>query len=363
LGLLFVASCGAGDEAPKESPKAGPPALAVPALKLSFNWQDLAVRGFDHRDYPGLVRLFAEGELSPSSKVLVISPCSGFFEYPLTAILGPTGGMLAACTKQSNWARLTEDFAGAPNLTVQQTFELKSLADEPSFDLAIVYDLNTEIPGEGPAAAFLASQLKPGGKLLFVHDRFVRYFSPELSWSPAHILGTFRREGPDFPLFKKLDPAVRADLQRQLDDGRTLLDQDSALRLFNEFNRLLPDPDLFLALNAFYNAKTGFSSEFLALLSDEQVQLARWLYWDLSHDLFGGQIDSGSEFLGVSVLNQMLISSVFAITIPAGRGQKERNLHFDTEYLRKALGSLGLAWVKTVEDFADVKVELFTMAP
>jgi hypothetical protein len=160
-----------------------------------------------------------------------------------------------------------------------------------------------------------------------------------------------------------LDPAVRAEVQRQLVDHGELLDQATAVSLFNEFNRLLPNPDLFLALNAFYNAKTGFSSEVFAFMSDQQIQLTRWLYWTLSEDLIGGKIDSGSEVLAVSMLNQMLISSVFAITIPAGRGQKERDLHFDTEYLRKAFGNLGLAWVKTVEDFADVRIELFTMGP
>jgi hypothetical protein len=363
LSLALLAACGSKDAPPAAPPDPNANGSGAPSGKLALNWQDLADPGLDPAVFPGLQRLLSEAGLTASSNVLVLGPCSGFLEYPIGATIGTTGHLVAACTRPSNWTRLQGDLGVAPNIKVLQTFELGSFKTDLAFDVAIIFDLSTELPGEGPAASFLASHLKPGGKLLFVHERFLRFFSPDLAWSPARLLDTFRREGPEFPLFKKLDPDLRADLQRQLDDPRALLDQATAVRLFDEFNRLLPDPSLFLELNAHFNAKTGFSGEIMAFIPAEKVQLTRWLYWTLSRDLLSDKIDTAEEVLGVSVLNHVLLSSIFAINIPAGRNQKERPLNFDTGYLVNAFGALGLTWVKTVEDFADVKLEVFTTAP
>jgi hypothetical protein len=73
-------------------------------------------------------------------------------------------------------------------------------------------------------------------------------------------------------------------------------------------------------------------------------------------------VDSPDKILDLALLNHVVVAAVLGISQPQRRNPKEAVLHFDTGQLARAFGTLGLAWQGTVEDFSELKVELFVKA-
>jgi hypothetical protein len=323
-----------------------------------MDWMDYVEPTYDFSKHPGVIQLLTRLKVPEAASILLLSPCSGFFEFAVNRLRSPSAALDCLCTKTPNRIRLKKELENSPGFRVFSFDE--TVATPKQYDLILWFDFTSEVPGFGSGSRLLASSLKPGGTFAFVNARDFPNISPRMNWSPVALYQAFYMEGPEFPLFKLLSPQLAARVTTELAADQLEFSQATTLGIFAAINQALETVQLFKSLNEYYNKKSGFASEMISFAPFDYIATLQHLYLINSDSIVGDKPVSEYAIEEIRAINWLAITAILSISTERGRSKGEIIECFGQTFIKDTFEAIGLRFVSVIEDYYDIQVITFS---
>ncbi len=362
LVFWLLASCQSQPPAPPAPTPAAP--TQEPQFKADLLYQDRVPPDYPVEVDPGLEAALSVLALQPGMKVLLLGPESGYLSFPVARAVGPSGAVLTLCDYRFNeiWLQDRGASAGLVNLKAAfyPEFQWDSLP-KAAFQRVVLVDFRSQAPLDPALVPRLAQALAPEGKLVVFHRKELADFSPRALWSPLEVLRQLCVYGPEFPLRRRLSPALETLVQDACKEGARQVPPAFPLEFLATLNDLVQDRTLYRDLSQYFNDRSGYAAEITAFFNeDPPLRVLQWYDNAFGYLLLDDRepLTPGGQ-VAVGVVNHLVLSALFAIRTQRPDRFLEETTLYPPEGLRAAMEAGGLGVGADCQLFGTHHCQLF----
>ncbi|HAZ08910.1 MAG TPA: hypothetical protein DCZ01_10405 [Elusimicrobia bacterium] len=259
--------------------------------------------------------------IQPNMNILDIGAGSGLFSFRFAEALNGTGKVFATDTDAMMVEYLKRKAKERGHVNVLpilvKTMGLDLFSQRYSFDIIFLSDVYYQIPHPEEYFRRLRSSLvKVTGRLYIIQPKGVSIFSDGEFDDFNKVVKILLSEGKEFPLFRRLAPAVKSFLR---DWKGELVPIDMRSAIIADLNAMLPDRRLWNDLTQYYYEKriNGTKNTPLKLIRNgRDISLLKWLIVSLDMQGVFSETDTDAVLREEAArdlrkLNRILIENIF----------------------------------------------------